>query len=67
MLLLTYASPVTPYKPTPIAGVSHTSLTERVVISWRSGRKVLYRRTPLATSIVEASSSVHDDLARKRA
>ena len=29
LLLLTYASPVTPYEPTPIAGVSHTSLTER--------------------------------------
>jgi hypothetical protein len=26
LLLLTYASPVTPYKPTPIAGVSHHSL-----------------------------------------
>jgi len=27
MLLLTNTSPVTPYKPTPIAGVSHTRLT----------------------------------------
>ncbi len=47
----------------------HLSVLRRsgLVISWRSGRKVLYRRTPLATSIVEASSSAHDDLARKRA
>ncbi|MEY2434988.1 MAG: hypothetical protein QOC92_4713 [Acidimicrobiaceae bacterium] len=29
LLLLTYASPVTPYKPTPIAGVSHDILTGR--------------------------------------
>jgi hypothetical protein len=29
MLLLTNTSPVTPYKPTPITGVSHTRLTER--------------------------------------
>jgi hypothetical protein len=38
MLLLTYASPVTPYKPTAIAGVSHTSLTERGMM--RAGRSI---------------------------
>jgi hypothetical protein len=35
LLLLTYASPVTPYKPTPIAGVSHDSLTGRASGNFR--------------------------------
>lgn len=30
-----------------------------LVVSWRSGRRVLYRRTALATSVVEASASAY--------
>jgi DNA-binding transcriptional ArsR family regulator len=37
----------------------HLSVLRRsgLVTSWRSGRSVLYRRTTLASSIVEASGS----------
>jgi len=43
----------------PASVSQHLSVLRRcgLVTSWRSGRRVLYRRTALATSIVEASSS----------
>jgi len=44
----------------PPAVSQHLSVLRRsgLVTSWRSGRSVLYGRTPLATSIVEASGAV---------
>jgi hypothetical protein len=47
MLLLTDTSPVTPYKPTPIAGVSHDSLTGRAP----RGLRVTAAFIELATAI----------------
>jgi len=42
----------------PPAVSGHLSVLRRcgVVTSWRSGRRVLYQRTPLATSILTAAS-----------
>lgn len=42
----------------PPAVSAHLSVLRRsgLVTSWRSGRRVLYQRTPLATSIITASS-----------
>jgi DNA-binding transcriptional ArsR family regulator len=42
----------------PSSVSQHLSVLRRsgLVTSWRSGRRVLYRRTDLATSIVEANS-----------
>jgi DNA-binding transcriptional ArsR family regulator len=43
----------------PPAVSAHLSVLRRsgLVTSWRSGRRVLYQRTPLATSIITASSA----------
>ncbi len=32
-----------------------------MVVSWRSGRSILYRRTPLATSLIDGQRRVDDD------
>jgi DNA-binding transcriptional ArsR family regulator len=47
----------------PPAVSQHLSVLRRsgLVVSWRSGRKVLYRRTPLAASVVAASGSADVD------
>src|SRR5262249_10327873 len=45
----------------PPAVSAHLSVLRRsgLVTSWRSGRRVLYQRTPLATSIITASSAAN--------
>jgi DNA-binding transcriptional ArsR family regulator len=49
----------------PPAVSQHLTVLRRsaMVASWRTGRSVLYRRTALATSVVQASGSVADTLA----
>lgn len=46
----------------PPAVSAHLSVLRRsgMVTSWRSGRRVLYQRSPLATSIITASSTAND-------
>ncbi len=45
----------------PPAVSAHLSVLRRsgLVTSWRSGRRVLYQQTPLATSIITAGSAAH--------